>query len=110
MLQTQRVNGEDIAFVEVNPQEKKCVVFVHGTFSSIVWWKETIETIKTNTRVLAVDLRGYGDSSNNKHVTCLDDFARDVGELCKLRGLKNITIVGWSLGGIVSMKVAELYP
>lgn len=78
-MHTAKVNGEDIAYLEFNPQQKKTVVFVHGTFSSTVWWKQTIDTIKPNTRILAIDLRGFGHSSNHKHVTCLDDFASDVG-------------------------------
>ena len=40
----------------------------------------------------------------------LQPFAEDVIKLLEIKKVQNVTINGWSFGGLVVMKVAELRP
>jgi len=74
----------------------------------ILWF---LPYIDKHFRVIAVDLRGFGRSSyNNPIKNYIDDLAIDVGLFCQKLGLKNVNLLGWSLGGGVTMKVAANYP
>lgn len=109
-MKTATVNGEEIAYQDINPHEKRIVVLVHGNMSSHKWWQVTVDDIKQGLRVLAVDMRGFGDSSYKNPITMLDHLASDVVQLCQVLGIQKATFVGWSLGGLVVMKIAELKP
>lgn len=78
--------------------------------SSLKWWETTVQELKKGLRVVVVDMRGFGDSTYNNPVTLLDHLAQDITTLCDLIQVKTATFVGWSLGGLVVMKIAELRP
>lgn len=84
-------------------------MLVHGNLSSYTWWHELIAELP-NTHIVAVDLRGYGNSSLNSPITSMIDFAKDLREFCLVKHLSNLTVVGWSLGGVVTMKFVEISP
>jgi pimeloyl-ACP methyl ester carboxylesterase len=80
---------------------------------SSYWFKPLLAHIDLNqTRVLALDLRGFGHSSYNTRVESISDFADDIAYFCEVLGLTALrpTIIGWSLGGCVVMALASKYP
>ena len=89
---------------------QRAVLFVHGNLSSKDWWREAIAELGHDYRVFAVDMRGYGNSSYNQPISSIEDLATDIKLFCEKKELTNLTIVGWSLGGLVVMKLAELIP
>lgn len=86
------------------------MLFVHGNLSSQSWWDEAIAELGNGFHIFAVDMRGFGNSSYNKPITSIEDLATDLKEFCEKKQLNQITLVGWSLGGLVVMKLAELIP
>lgn len=57
-----------------------------------------------------MDLRGFGRSSYNTKCNTFEDWARDVIELIKILKINKAIVNGWSFGGAISQKVAELAP
>jgi pimeloyl-ACP methyl ester carboxylesterase len=53
-----------------------------------------------------LDLRGYGKSSLNNKTSNSADLAHDVVRFCEIKNFKKVTLIGWSLGGVVCMKIA----
>ncbi|MGY1713458.1 alpha/beta fold hydrolase [Geodermatophilus sp. SYSU D01106] len=84
----------------------EAVLFVHGNVSSALFWQHALRTVHETGRhrVLAVDLRGYGDTDPlpvdaRRGVR---DWADDVAALVDALGLDRVHLVGWSMGaGVV---------
>ena len=102
------IGHEDIAFIDEGHGE--VVLLVHGNMSSSAHFLPLIERIKQKYRCVAVDLRGFGDSSYNNRFDTLDELAEDVNLFTEKMGIKSYYLVGWSNGGGVSLKLCAKYP
>jgi pimeloyl-ACP methyl ester carboxylesterase len=69
-----------------------------------------IPPIQSGWRVIAPDLRGYGESSVVPGKTTLDIFARDVAALLDYLNIQEVVIGGLSMGGQIVMEFCRLYP
>lgn len=101
-------NGEKLAYIEKG-QGEKVVVLIHGNFSSCLHYEPLYKRIPDEYRVIAMDLRGYGDSSYNKPVDTIHDFADDVALFLKELNINKAVVIGWSLGGCVAQSLTARY-
>lgn len=102
-------NGETMAYRHVGSGENK-LVLIHGFQSSSQFFEDLLESLDENIEVFAPDLIGYGESSyENKHKD-ISDWSKDLYYFQKKLDLNNFTLAGWSLGGLVCMDFAALYP
>lgn len=60
--------------------------------------------------IYALDLRGFGDSSYNKSIISVKDFAEDVHLFVKKLNLGKVVIAGYSMGGAIALQYAASYP
>ncbi len=102
-------NGEVIAYLEQGEGEKT-IILIHGNFSSSLHFSPLIARLPKDIRVLAPDLRGFGDSSYFRRISSLAELATDVHLFTEALGVKKAFIVGWSLGGGVALELAANYP
>ncbi|PKK98417.1 MAG: alpha/beta hydrolase [Tenericutes bacterium HGW-Tenericutes-2] len=102
-------NGEVIHYLEQGIGEKT-MILIHGNFSSSMHFTPLLERLPKTMKVLAPDLRGYGDSSYYRRVKSLADFAEDVYLFMQAKDIKQAFIVGWSLGGGVALELAAAHP
>jgi pimeloyl-ACP methyl ester carboxylesterase len=84
----------------------EAVLFVHGNVSSSLFWQQALLEVSGTGRhrVLAVDLRGYGDTDPLAidATRGVRDWADDIGALIAALGLDRVHLVGWSMGaGVV---------
>lgn len=86
------------------------VLMIHGNMSSSVHYEPLISRIKDKYRCVALDLRGFGDSSYNERFDTLDELADDVALFIDALELGSVYLVGWSNGGGVSLKLCAKYP
>src|SRR5829696_479562 len=94
------LDGVDLA----GPGE--AVLFVHGNVSSALFWQQQLLALGSTGRhrVLAVDLRGYGETDPQPIDASrgVRDWADDVADLVDTLGLDRVHLVGWSMGaGVV---------
>ncbi|HEX9413313.1 MAG TPA: alpha/beta hydrolase, partial [Ktedonobacterales bacterium] len=81
------------------------LLLLHGNVASARFFEELMLALPEY-HVVAPDLRGYG-ASEAKPVDAtrgVRDFADDVHALIKALGLHQVHLLGWSLGGNVSMQ------
>ena len=87
------------------------VVLLHG-FPEFWWsWRHQITALaERGYRVVAPDLRGYGDSDKPPRGYDLWTLAGDVAGLVRALGEPRAHLVGHSFGGIVAWTVTALHP
>ena len=78
----------------------KPVVLIHGWLSSGRTWEYQVPVLVENGyRVITYDRRGFGKSSQPWNGYNYDTFATDLHLLLEHLDLKNVTLVGFSMGG-----------
>ena len=102
------IGSETLAYLDEG--SGPAVVMVHGNMSSSIHYEPLITRIKDKFRCIAVDLRGFGDSSYNNRFDTLEELADDVNAFTEALGLDSYYLVGWSNGGGVSLKLCAKYP
>ena len=80
-------------------------VFVHGWAMNSAVWDACIEQLPDWINVIVVDLPGHGTMAEVPAET-LDDFVQALVPLVH----QPVIWVGWSLGGLAVLRLAELYP
>jgi non-heme chloroperoxidase len=76
------------------------VVLVHGwPLSGASWEKQLPALLNAGHRVITYDRRGFGRSSQPVFGYDYDTFSEDLHKLITQLGLRNITLVGFSMGG-----------
>lgn len=107
--QIRLANGETYAYLEKG-RGNRVLLLVHGNLSSSEYYRPLIDRIPEGIRVLAPDLRGFGDSSFLSPIRSLRDLASDLALFLEALGVKQADVLGWSLGGGVAMEFAAAHP
>lgn len=83
------------------------VVLVHGITSSSLSWVRVAPRLAERWRVIAVDLKGHGDSGRPSTGYRLADQADEVAGLVEALGLRSVRLVGHSWGGGIALLLAS---
>ena len=76
------------------------VVMIHGwPLSREMWEYQLGDLVDAGFRVVKYDRRGFGKSSKPWNGYDYDTFAADLNEILEQLDLKNVTLVGFSMGG-----------
>lgn len=102
------IGNETIAYLDEGAGP--VVLMVHGNMSSSVHYEPLISRIKDRFRCIAVDLRGFGDSTYNNRFDTLEELAEDVHAFTEVLNIDSYYLVGWSNGGGVSLKLCANHP
>lgn len=102
-------NGEQYYYIE-SGQGEKVLILVHGNMSSSVHYLPLIKKLPEDIRTIAVDLRGFGDSSYNTKITSLKDLAVDLKYFMDALNIPSAHLVGWSTGAAIILEFAAMYP
>jgi len=104
-------NSSIYYFVSKNNKSSEFLVLIHGIGcnNSLLRYEESF-FIYNKLNVINVDLRGHGFSENLKGKISLEDFARDIYFILKEEKATKVFLVGYSLGGFVSLKFYSLFP
>lgn len=86
------------------------LVFIHGLGSNLQAWQKTIADLRNDYRCIALDLPGYGKSSQHDYPFGMAFFAGQVDALINELKLKKVTLVGHSMGGQVAIMLALQQP
>jgi len=86
------------------------VVLIHGHPFNRSMWAPQLAALRDRFRVIAPDLRGYGDSPVTPGTVPMAQLAADVGHLLDRNGIATAALVGLSMGGLVVMELAAARP
>jgi 3-oxoadipate enol-lactonase len=87
------------------------LVLVHGfPFDREMWWPQ-IERFSPSHRVIAVDLRGFGQSPHGTDPSLsMRRHAADLAAVLDALDLDEVALLGFSMGGYAALAFAEHYP
>jgi pimeloyl-ACP methyl ester carboxylesterase len=100
-------DGVVLNVVESGPVDAPPVLFVHGIGQSMLSWRRQLEgPLAGSLRLVALDLRGHGDSGKpytpeSYREACR--WAEDLRAVHRALGLARPVVVAWSFGGLVAM-------
>jgi len=93
-----------------NPGAKH-VLLVHGVQDHCHNWDWTSEVLCQDYHVIAVDLRGHGDSEWLRGASySLMDYVYDIAQLVDQENLDPVNIVSHSMGGTIACLFAGIFP
>jgi esterase len=87
------------------------MVLVHGFGNEAHLWDDFAPEVAEHYRVIALSLRGHGDSDwDPEHRYDYDSHVGDLMAVTEHLGLERMVLVGFSLGGRVAMLYAGIHP
>lgn len=100
--------GINMAYVDMGPRDAPVMLFLHGFPESHWTWRHQLRVFAQTHRVIAPDLRGYGETDKPQAV---DDYAigtlvDDVFALAAALDVSVATVVGHDWGGALAWSVA----
>jgi pimeloyl-ACP methyl ester carboxylesterase len=105
------VNGLRIHYLEWGSADKPPLIMLHGIGRIAHTFDHIAPHFATRYHVMAVDMRGHGDSSwDPKGAYLVEDYVKDIEGLAQQLRLRNIVIWGNSTGGRVAQVFAGLHP
>lgn len=102
-------DGLEIGYIDQG-RGQQTLLFVHGLASNYKGWGKVAGQLRQKYRCIALDLPGYGASSPVGRPVSIQFFAARLNEFVEKLQLKNVTLVGHSMGGQVSVAAALQKP
>ncbi len=86
------------------------VVLVHGFPLTHAIWEDQIVALSLRQRVIAPDMRGFGQSGASAGAVTMDRFADDLAALLAALAIAEpVTLAGLSMGGYIAMRFFQLH-
>lgn len=109
-MPNQRVTleGAELAYKEQG--QGQTVILLHGFCGSSAYWNEVLALLPDHIRVIAPDLRGHGESSAPDETYSMEKLAGDIVQLFGKLDTGKPILLGHSLGGYITLALAEKQP
>ena len=83
------------------------LILIHGWAMNAEVWSDLSDNLSSNYQVISIDLRGHGKSKQLDGPFNYEIFAKDIRLLIDKLGLKDLTLIGWSMGVSVILKMLQ---
>jgi len=102
-------DGVSIAY-EVRGESEPALVFVHGWSNKRSIWDTQAVHFSQKYTVVTIDLAGFGESGNDRKMWTMESFGDDVVAVVNKLNLKNVILIGFSMGAPVVLEAAKRVP
>lgn len=99
------INGIDIYYEDSG--QGTAIVFIHGLGENTSSWHHQLSYFSQGYRVVAMDLRGHGQSSFNDEFITIELLACDILSLMDYLRIDYAHFVGHSMGGLICQEIAS---
>ena len=105
------LNGLKLHCLDHGTEGKPPLVCIHGLTGNAHNFDALAPNLTTSYHVMAIDVRGRGDSGWTAGAEyTLQNYATDLAGLLDALNIERVTLVGTSMGGMISMLFAGGYP
>jgi pimeloyl-ACP methyl ester carboxylesterase len=99
-------NGETPIAYTLTGKGDTTLVLVHGWCINKEYWKHQQEALSSKYTVVSLDLGGHGQSGHNRNNWTVEEYSKDVQAVINGLELKNVILVGHSMGGEIILQTA----
>ncbi len=99
----QKIQVEDLNLNYVKKGSGSPVLLLHGWGQSSACFDAIIDELSKTKEVYALDLPGFGDSDEPKYAFDIYDYEYIVAKFIEQLNLKNVSLIGHSFGGRISI-------
>ena len=110
MIQHSMIEANGIRFHLAESGKGRPLLFLHGWPEFWFTWEPVMKRLADRFHVIALDLRGFGDSDKPSGPFGPQDHASDLLELLNTLALERIGLVGHDVGGAAMLPFARLAP
>lgn len=114
-MKTLAIDGASIAYFDTGAPSAGAptALLVHGFPLSHAMWRRQIDGLRETARVIAPDLRGFGESTLGDWPgaeASLDRYADDLAALlAEIEPAGSVTLAGFSMGGYIALAMQRLH-
>lgn len=103
-----RLNNNISLAYQISGQGPYTLVLIHGMAASHHYWDQFLPYIPNTYQIIMIDLLGFGNSPKPKNTTYnLKNHCDPIIELLNRLKIKDMTIIGHSMGAIISLELAR---
>lgn len=107
----QTVGGIKLHYLDFGGEGNPALVCIHGLTGNAHNFDALAPHLTARYRVLALDVRGRGESAWGPPIDYTPQvYVSDLKEFLDALGIKRVSLVGTSMGGVISMMFAGGYP
>jgi len=104
-------DGGKIRVIEAGAPDAPTIVLAHGvTLSNRVWVRQFAALPGRGFRVVAYEHRGHGESSVGESGHSVENLALDLRAVLEVLDLRDVVVVGHSMGGVAAQALAIEHP
>ncbi|WMT40964.1 alpha/beta hydrolase [Paenibacillus sp. D2_2] len=105
------IDGKKMQF-QISGKGEKTIVLLPGymTAAPIIDFKQLINELEKNYRVIAVEPFGYGLSDDTDKERSVENLTEEIHEVLVKQGINKYTIMGHSISGVYSLEYIKKYP
>ncbi|XP_076619273.1 epoxide hydrolase 4 isoform X1 [Colletes latitarsis] len=98
-------------YVEAGDKDKPLILLLHGFPDCWLSWREQIPCLAEYYRVVAIDLKGFGDSDkpSTKRFYKIEILIEELRQFILSLGVKQCSIIGHDLGGLLGWYLVALH-
>ncbi|MBB6284767.1 alpha/beta fold hydrolase [Geobacillus subterraneus] len=104
-----KINGIDLHLVDFGGKGET-IICIHGLTANSRYWDSVAERLIDSYRVLAIDLRGRGDSMKPASGYNIRQHTEDILQVLDFLELEKVIYMGHSLGALIGVSFAATYP
>ena len=105
-----KITIEDMKINYICEGEGQNVLVLHGWGANIDTVMPIVNLLKSNFKVYALDLPGFGSSDEPKEVYGSKEYAEIVKKFIDYMEMERVILIGHSFGGKISIWLGSLYP
>lgn len=98
-----------INYKDVGNKDGDAILFLHGWGQNIEMMEPIAKPLEGTHRIVIIDLPGFGKSTEPDYAWELEEFTLMIDYIIKKLKLKNVSLVGHSFGGKISLLYASKY-
>ncbi|MCZ8215643.1 MAG: alpha/beta hydrolase [Cyclobacteriaceae bacterium] len=98
-----QIDDISISYYDEGSPSSPVLLFIHGFPFSKAIWESEIELLKDNFRIIAYDVRGFGQSDAGTLSFSIQQFANDLLLFISALQLDKIILCGHSMGGYIAL-------
>ncbi len=86
------------------------LLFIHGWNINMNYWDRQLDAFCGAYTVARITLPGFGEAEAKRDEWTVWSYAKDIAEFIKAKNLKNVILIGHSMGGPIILETSVNYP